>query len=138
MGTPQIKIEKHSSAYWSATFDHPPINLIDPTTIAELGALIGEIDSAPQLCVVVFRSADPDFFLAHYDVLTDRASSTSPRCRRTRSWRAPSRSISTRPRDRRRAGAWPRSLLAAFRKDRTSSCTWGCTLRKPVESVELA
>jgi enoyl-CoA hydratase/carnithine racemase len=77
MSTPQIKIEKHSSTYWSATFDHPPINLIDPTTIAELGALIGEIEVSPELCVIVFRSADPDFFLAHYDVLTDRAVTAS-------------------------------------------------------------
>jgi enoyl-CoA hydratase/carnithine racemase len=73
MSTPQIQLEKHGASYWTATFDHPPINLIDPTTIAELGSLIGEIEAAPDLCVVVFRSADPDFFLAHYDVLTDRA-----------------------------------------------------------------
>jgi enoyl-CoA hydratase/carnithine racemase len=77
MSTPQIRIEKHSASYWSATFDHPPINLIDPTTIAELGSLVGEIEAAPALCVIVFRSADPDFFLAHYDVLTDRAVTAS-------------------------------------------------------------
>lgn len=77
MGTPQIRLEKHGASYWSATFDHPPINLVDPTTIAELGSLIGKIEAAPDLCVVVFRSADPDFFLAHYDVLTDRAVTAS-------------------------------------------------------------
>jgi enoyl-CoA hydratase/carnithine racemase len=38
-----------------------------------LDALIAEMEAAPELRVIVFRSADPDFFLAHYDVLIDKA-----------------------------------------------------------------
>src|SRR6187402_2182918 len=77
MSTPQIHLEQHGASHWTATFDHPPINLIDPTTITELSSLMSAIETAPELCVVVFRSADPDFFLAHYDVLTDRAVTAS-------------------------------------------------------------
>ena len=32
----QITIGKPSSALWTATFNNPPINLIDPDTIDEL------------------------------------------------------------------------------------------------------
>jgi enoyl-CoA hydratase/carnithine racemase len=71
----QIRIEQRSSSYWKATFDHPPINLIDPDTVSELSALISSMETDPQLRVIVFESADPDFFLAHYDV---RTTSTQP------------------------------------------------------------
>lgn len=77
MTAQQIQLEKRSPGYWAATFHHPPINLIDPQTIVALGELITEIETAPELRVIVFRSADPDFFLAHYDVLTDRAVTAS-------------------------------------------------------------
>jgi enoyl-CoA hydratase/carnithine racemase len=66
----QIRIEQRAASYWRATFDHPPINLIDPDTVGELSALISSMETDPQLRVIVFESADPDFFLAHYDVRT--------------------------------------------------------------------
>ena len=44
------------------------LDLIDPNTIAQLNALLGKIESDPTLNVVVFKSSDPDFFIAHYDV----------------------------------------------------------------------
>lgn len=59
---------KHTKAYWSATFDHPPINLIDQETIKELEALVAELETDKDVSVIVFDSADPEFFLAHYDV----------------------------------------------------------------------
>lgn len=64
----QLSIEKKSAALWIASFHNPPINLIDPETILELGRLIDQMESDPDLKVVVFRSADPDFFMAHIDV----------------------------------------------------------------------
>ena len=70
MTAAQIRVEQRSSSYWQATFDHPPINLIDPATVGELSALISKMETDPALRVVVFESADPDFFLAHYDVRT--------------------------------------------------------------------
>ena len=69
----QITISKRSSAQWTATFNHPPINLIDPDTIGELQDLVAALESDAEVKVVVFRSADPDFFLAHWDVLADKA-----------------------------------------------------------------
>ena len=53
------------------TFDHPPINTITATTVAELAELVGLIEQDPDLNVVVFDSANPDFYLAHYDLEDD-------------------------------------------------------------------
>ncbi len=50
------------------TINNPPINIITPPLYAELAALVGELKADPELTVVVFKSADPDFFLAHFDV----------------------------------------------------------------------
>ena len=50
------------------TISNPPINVITPPLYMELAALVGELKADPNLTVVVFKSADPDFFLAHFDV----------------------------------------------------------------------
>lgn len=50
------------------TLSNPPMNIITAPLAAELHALTIELKADPQLTVVVFKSADPDFFLAHYDV----------------------------------------------------------------------
>lgn len=68
----QIGIDRPGPALWVATFDHPPINLIDPDTILELQPLLAALEDDPEVRVIVFRSADPDFFLAHWDVLADK------------------------------------------------------------------
>jgi enoyl-CoA hydratase/carnithine racemase len=39
-----------------------------PTTIVELGALMTELEADASVKVVVFESANPDFFIAHLDV----------------------------------------------------------------------
>ena len=70
----QFKLTKVTPAYWRLTFDNPPINLLDPQTMLELQSLVGEFEKDPELKVVVFDSADPDFFVAHFD--TSRASET--------------------------------------------------------------
>lgn len=69
----QIEITHPAPGYWRATFSNPPINLIDPDTIVELSQLVGKLETDPDAKVIVFESRDPDFFLAHYDVLADRA-----------------------------------------------------------------
>lgn len=69
----QIRLERPASGYWRATFANPPINLIDPDTITELGALVTRLETDPEVKVILFASDDPDFFLAHYDVLADKA-----------------------------------------------------------------
>jgi enoyl-CoA hydratase/carnithine racemase len=39
-----------------------------PKTIVELGALMTDLEADPSVKVVVFQSANPDFFIAHLDV----------------------------------------------------------------------
>ena len=51
-----------------ATIDHPPINLFDVALMQEIDRLGREIEADPDVRVVVFDSADPDFFIAHADV----------------------------------------------------------------------
>jgi enoyl-CoA hydratase/carnithine racemase len=53
---------------WTVTFSNPPINMFLPTTIVELGALMTDLEADPSVKVVVFQSANPDFFIAHLDV----------------------------------------------------------------------
>jgi len=50
------------------TIDHPPINLFDLHLIAEMDHLGAELAEDDAVRVVVFDSANPDFFIAHADV----------------------------------------------------------------------
>lgn len=50
------------------TIDHPPINLFDLSLMQEMDRIGREIESDDSVKVVVFQSANPDFFIAHADV----------------------------------------------------------------------
>ncbi len=50
------------------TIDHPPINLLDARLFGELAQLTERVEDDSDVHVVVFQSADPDFFIAHADV----------------------------------------------------------------------
>ncbi len=50
------------------TIDYPPINLLDLPLMLELDRLGREIETDDGVKVVVFDSANPDFFIAHVDV----------------------------------------------------------------------
>ena len=52
----------------TVTIDNPPINIITPQLYQELVGLVAQLKDDDRLSVVVFKSADPDFFIAHYDV----------------------------------------------------------------------
>ena len=52
----------------TATVDNPPINIITMELWAELARLALEVEADPDVLVFVMKSADPDFFLAHFDV----------------------------------------------------------------------
>ncbi|NYT41437.1 enoyl-CoA hydratase/isomerase family protein [Sphingomonas sp. R-74633] len=69
----QIQLATPAPGYLRATFLNPPINLVDPDTIGELSALVTRLENDAETRVIVFDSGDPDFFLAHYDVLADKA-----------------------------------------------------------------
>jgi enoyl-CoA hydratase/carnithine racemase len=66
-----MSIDRRSRGHCRVTFKHPPINTITATTVAELAELVGLIEQDGDLNVVVFDSANPDFFLAHYDLEHD-------------------------------------------------------------------
>jgi enoyl-CoA hydratase/carnithine racemase len=66
-----VRVDRRSPGYCRVTFDHPPVNTIIAATVEELGELVGLIERDPDLNVVVFDSANPDFYLAHYDLEHD-------------------------------------------------------------------
>ena len=51
-----------------ATVDAPPMNVMTIPLYIELSALCAEIEADGDVRVLVLRSADPDFFIAHFDV----------------------------------------------------------------------
>ena len=65
----KLRITRHSPAYWHVTCDNPPLNLVDPDVLHELRDLINEFEAPNELKVVVFDSANPDFYIAHVDIL---------------------------------------------------------------------
>ncbi|HMG42072.1 MAG TPA: enoyl-CoA hydratase/isomerase family protein [Acidimicrobiales bacterium] len=66
--TNRLTVSEVTPAYWRVVIDNPPINLYDPEMFAELNVLMDTIDAAAELKVVVFESANPDYFIAHYDL----------------------------------------------------------------------
>lgn len=49
-------------------FDHPPINLIDRDGVIDLLKLAKALEADNDTRVVIFRSANPEFFFAHFDL----------------------------------------------------------------------
>ena len=64
----QFNTDRTQPGRWTITFSNPPINMFVPTTIVELGALMTDLEADPSVKVVVFQSANPDFFIAHLDI----------------------------------------------------------------------
>ena len=63
-----FSISEPTPGYWRVVFSNPPINLLNSTTVLELGDIVRRIEEAPDLRVVVFASAHPDFYMARYDL----------------------------------------------------------------------
>ena len=64
----QFNTDRTYLGRWTITFSNPPINMFVPATIVELRALMTELEADPSVKVVMFQSANPDFFIAHLDV----------------------------------------------------------------------
>jgi enoyl-CoA hydratase/carnithine racemase len=90
-----LRVDRRSCGYCCVTFDHPPINAITATTVAELAELVGLIEEDPDLNVVVFDSANPDFYLAHCDTEHDPTGMRAWRGALVRLARAPVVSIAS-------------------------------------------
>lgn len=60
---------KVSDAYWKVSIDHPPVNIFDPEFSIQLRTLMDELEANENLKVVVFESANPDFYVAHAELV---------------------------------------------------------------------
>jgi enoyl-CoA hydratase/carnithine racemase len=67
----RFTVDSSTPPLWRVTFDHPPINLIDHVMIGELGQLLAAVERDGEPAVLVFDSADSEYFLAHYDIAND-------------------------------------------------------------------
>lgn len=77
-GYKQLTIGRSRAGLWTVDFSNPPINLLDPGTITELQVLVSEIETDPSVKVLVFQTADPDFFIAHFDTSKAGETPSSP------------------------------------------------------------
>jgi len=68
----QFGLEEVSPAYWRVTFENGPVNLFDADSIEQLASVITRIEDSDLVSVVVFTSANPDHFMAHWDLRADR------------------------------------------------------------------
>src|SRR5438309_1783756 len=66
--TGPLRVIEETPAYWRVVFDYPPFNIVDGALYESLQQLLGRMDSSSDLRVVVFESANPDFYLAHFDL----------------------------------------------------------------------
>jgi enoyl-CoA hydratase/carnithine racemase len=62
-----IRVEKDDRVA-VATVDAPPINIITLELYAELAQLSLDVEADQDIAVFILRSANPEFFLAHFDV----------------------------------------------------------------------
>jgi enoyl-CoA hydratase/carnithine racemase len=62
-----LKLKEDGAALF-VTIDAPPMNMLGPEMVRDLVALITLLDRGEPYKVVVFKSADPDFFISHVDV----------------------------------------------------------------------
>jgi enoyl-CoA hydratase/carnithine racemase len=66
--TSPLRVVEETPAYWRVVFDYPPFNVMDGTMFQSLQDLLARMDASQTLRVVVFESAIPDFYLAHFDL----------------------------------------------------------------------
>ena len=66
--TVPVRVIQETSAYWRVLFDYPPFNIVDATIFEGLQELLARMAASPSLHVVVFESANPEFYLAHFDL----------------------------------------------------------------------
>src|SRR5215813_1209247 len=62
-----LKVRKESAVLF-ADISAPPMNLLGPAMVRDLVSLIQHAEAGSEAKVLVFRSADPDYFIPHVDV----------------------------------------------------------------------
>ena len=76
MANESLRTEREGSVV-TVTIDIPPHNIVGADLVIGLFGLLPELEGDDSISVVVFRSADPDFFLMHGDVEAILASAPS-------------------------------------------------------------
>lgn len=66
---PLLTITEPVPGYQHVVLDNPPLNLFDPDLVAELNTALTAWEAGEAVKVVVFESANPDFFMAHVDLI---------------------------------------------------------------------
>src|ERR1700693_2117978 len=72
-----VRVIEETSAYWRVVFDYPPFNIVDATIFEGLQDLLARMDASPSLRVVAFESANPEFYLAHFDLIGNTGNITT-------------------------------------------------------------
>jgi enoyl-CoA hydratase/carnithine racemase len=63
-----VRVIEETPAYWRVLFENPPFNIVDGTMFEGLQNLLARMGASPSLRVMVFESANPEFYLAHFDL----------------------------------------------------------------------
>src|SRR5258706_15864721 len=63
-----MRVVEETPRYWRAVFDYPPFNVVDGDVFQALQDLLVRMETTESLRVVVFESANPEFYLAHFDL----------------------------------------------------------------------
>ena len=64
-----LSVRVEDGVAW-ATIDNPPINLLSRRLYADLRRFAEEVEADDEIGAVVLQSANPEFFIAHFDVET--------------------------------------------------------------------
>ncbi|CAI2518678.1 enoyl-CoA hydratase/isomerase family protein [Serratia liquefaciens] len=58
----------HAKGVMTITLNNPPVNVLDVALMSEISRLLRAVRDDPDTRVLVFQSADPQFFIAHVDM----------------------------------------------------------------------
>jgi enoyl-CoA hydratase/carnithine racemase len=73
----QFSLSRPAPGYLRATFQNPPINLLDADSLGELVEIIDRLES-DDVRVLVLDSADPEYFMARYNAAAPLPEGRSP------------------------------------------------------------
>ena len=66
--SPLIKLDKRTPQLWQVTIANPPFNVVVPEMVSALHSVVKEMDSAPEVKVIIFKSEIEGYFINHFDL----------------------------------------------------------------------
>jgi enoyl-CoA hydratase/carnithine racemase len=61
--------QKINENYWKVIINNPPVNIFDPKFSIQLRTTMDQLEANENLKVVVFESANPEFYVAHAELI---------------------------------------------------------------------